>query len=130
MNKIKSPAELLKLAVGYQKSNVLFTFAELKIPDILKEKSDTKTIAKTLKIDPLVMERFLNACVSLGLLKKENDKFSNSELSEKFLLEKGKFYLGGQMRRYQNRSYPTWKNLTEHLQNWEYGENFGKRSRR
>ena len=47
MKKIELPAELLNLAVGYQRSNVLFTFAELKIPDILdKEKADAKTIAR------------------------------------------------------------------------------------
>ncbi len=124
MKKIESPAELLNLAVGYQRSNVLFTFAELKIPDILnKKKSDAKTIAKRLKIDPLAMERFLNACVSVGLLEKENDKFSNSGLSESFLTEDKEFYLGGQMKRYQNRSYPNWKDLTKHLKNWQYGEN-------
>lgn len=124
MDKINSPVELLKLAVGYQKSNVLFTFTELKIPDILlKEKADAETIAEHLEIHPLAMERFLNICVSLGLLGKENGKFSNSSLSESFLLEEKEFYLGGQMKRYQNRSYPQWKNLTEHLQKWEYGEN-------
>ena len=124
MKKIESPAELLNLAVGYQKSNVLFTFAELKIADILnKEKTDSETIAKRLKIDPLAMERFLNACVSVGLLEKENDEFSNSQLSENFLTEDKEFYLGGQMKRYQNRSQPNWKDLTKHLQSWEYGEN-------
>lgn len=122
--KINSPAELLNLAVGYQKSNVLFTFAELKIPNVLKEKKlNAETIAERLKIHLLAMERFLNSCVALGLLEKDGDKFSNTKLSKYFLTENAKFYLGGQMRRYQNRSYPKWKNLTEHLQNWEYGEN-------
>ena len=123
MNKIKSPAELLKLAIGYQRSNILFTFAELEIPDILSNgKTHLKTIAERLKIHPLAMERFLNSCVAVGLLEKAGDEFSNSELSHSFLKKDAKFYLGGQMRRYRNRSYPRWRSLTEHLQNWEYGE--------
>ncbi len=70
--KIQSPAELLDIAVGYQKSNVLFTFAELKIPDVLGDKKmDFKSVAQKLKIHPLAMERFLNSCVALGLLGKD-----------------------------------------------------------
>lgn len=121
--KIHSPAELLEIAVGYQKSQALFTFAELKIADLLsKKKLKTGEIAKKLKIHPLATERFLNACVAIGLLEKEGDFYTNSDLSQNFLIEKGARFLGGQMKRYQNRSYPQWENLTEHLQKWEYGE--------
>lgn len=121
--KIHSPAELLEIAVGYQKSQVLFTFAELKLADLLSgKKSKTAEIAKKLKIHPLAAERFLNACVAIGLLEKKGDFYTNSDLSQNFLIEKGAQFLGGQMKRYQNRSYPQWENLTEHLQKWEYGE--------
>lgn len=118
-----SPAELLEIAVGYQKSQTLFTFTELGIADLLSKKSMTAAqLAKKLKIHPLAMERFLNACVAIGLLRKDGDVYANSEMSENFLVCRGANYLGGQMKRYQNRSYPQWQNLTEHLKNWEYGE--------
>ncbi len=121
--KISSPAELLEIAVGYQKSQTLFTFAELQIPELLaKKEMKADELAKKLKIHPLAMERFLNVCVSIGLLEKTGEFYANSVLSENFLVKRGENYLGGQMKRYQNRSYPQWKNLTEHLQNWEYGE--------
>ena len=123
MEKINSPAEMLEIAVGYQKSQTLFTFAELKVADMLSKKElKAKELAKKLKIHPLATERFLNACVAVGLLKKNGDVYSNSDLSDNFLVEKGANYLGGQMKRYQNRSYPQWQNLTEHLQKWKYGE--------
>ncbi|HEY8559262.1 MAG TPA: methyltransferase [Pyrinomonadaceae bacterium] len=121
--KIDSPAALLEIAVGYQKSQTLFAFAELEIPDLLNEKQMTADeLAKKLKIHPLATERFLNACAALGLVRKNGARFANSDLSEKFLTRNGKNYLGGQMKRYQNRSYPQWSKLTEHLRNWEYGE--------
>lgn len=121
--KMPSPAALLKIAVGYQKSQTLFTFAELGVADLLAKKESTAAaLAKKLKIHPLAMERFLNACVSTGLLQKTGEAFANTDLSKNFLVEATENYLGGQMKRYQNRSYPQWQNLTGHLQNWRYGE--------
>ncbi len=121
--KIESPIELLELATGYQRSQVLFTFTELEIPTILSKKNlSAKNLAKKLNINPLAMESFLNACVIIGLLEKKKDVFKNSHLSEHFLIGGEDFYLGGQMRRYQKRSYPNWENLTEHLKKWDYGE--------
>jgi len=120
--KIDSPAELLEIAVGYQKSQTLFTFAELGVADILaKEETTAVQLAKRLKIHPLAMERFLNACVSIGLLSKKGESFRNSALSANYLVKANGKNLSGQMKRYQNRSYPQWQNLTEHLQNWKYG---------
>lgn len=122
MKKINSPAELLDIAVGFQKSQMLFTFVELEISKILhKKKLKATDVARHLKIHPLAMLRFLNACVSIGLLETENDLFANSKISENFLLKEKEFYLGGQINRYQNRSVPQWKNLTKHLKNWKYG---------
>lgn len=122
MKKIKSPAELIEIAVGFQKSQTLFTLVELEIPKILnKEKLNAADVARRLKIHPLAMERFLNSCVSVGLLEKKGELFSNSTLSENFLVKNSEFYLGGQIRRYQKRSAPQWENLTEHLKNWKYG---------
>jgi 3-hydroxy-5-methyl-1-naphthoate 3-O-methyltransferase len=125
--KASSPAELLEIAVGYQKSQTLFTFTEFKIPDFLSNRPMTSAeLAKKLKIHPLAMEKFLNACVSIGLLCQNGKFFANTVLAEKFLVESNENYLGGQMKRYRNRSYPQWKNLTGHLQNWEYGDSSGE----
>ncbi|MGI9055752.1 MAG: methyltransferase family protein, partial [Pyrinomonadaceae bacterium] len=123
MKKIETPDQLLNLAVGFQKSQTLFTFVKLKIPKILQnENLNAPDVARRVKIHPLAMERFLNACVAVGLLEKTDEFYSNTEFTNKFLIKESELYLGGQMRRYQKRSYPQWKNLTEHLRNWEYGE--------
>jgi predicted O-methyltransferase YrrM len=125
--KFNSPAGLLEIAVGYQKSQTLFTFAELGIADLLAKKKMTfNELAKKLKIHPLAMERFLNACAAVGLVEKNGAAFTNSELSEEFLIQSGENYLGGQMKRYQNRSYSQWQDLTKHLKNWKYGESAGE----
>ncbi len=121
--KIKPPAELLELAIGYQKSQVLFALVELEIPKILREKNlAADDLAKKLKIHPLAMERFLNACVAVGLLEREKKIYRNSALTDYFLVKGSKFFLGGQIKRYQSRSYPLWADLPEKLKSWKYGE--------
>lgn len=124
--KISQPellAELWEIIAGYQRSRVLFTFAELKIPDLLQEEPlDAKNIAETLNIHPLAMERFLNSCVVTGLLKRENGLFSNTSLAETFLTEKANFHLGGITGRHAKSGYSVWENLTDNLKNWEYGK--------
>ena len=115
--------ELLNLATGYQKAKVLFAFTELGIADILREKPlSADEISVITKITKLAMERFLNAAVSVGILEKDGERYKNSAVSELFLLSENEFYLGGQIKRYSERSYPVWQDLTEHLKNWEYGE--------
>jgi predicted O-methyltransferase YrrM len=114
---------LLDLAIGYQKAKVLFAFAELGIADMLRKKPLTaKAAAERAEMNLLAMERFLNACVSVGLLEKSGDDYRNSVLSEQFLRGDADFYLGGQIKRYSERSYPVWADLTEHLKSWEYGD--------
>ncbi|HVE56563.1 MAG TPA: methyltransferase [Pyrinomonadaceae bacterium] len=115
---------LLELMTAYQRSQVLFTFVELKIADLLKrDHFSAKEIARRKKIDPLAMERFLNAAVGIGLLNRAKDIYSNSPLAKNFLVNGEEFYLGGQAGRHQNRSLDAWKDLTKHLKNWKYGTN-------
>jgi 3-hydroxy-5-methyl-1-naphthoate 3-O-methyltransferase len=118
----ESLVELLDLAIGYQRAKVLFTFAELGIADLLQKKPlKADAIAQNIKMTSLAAERFLNAAVSVGLLSKNGDYYKNNRLSEQFLISDARFFLGGQIKRYSERSYPAWNDLTEHLQKWDYG---------
>jgi 3-hydroxy-5-methyl-1-naphthoate 3-O-methyltransferase len=119
----KNLPELLRLMTAYQQSRVLFTFLELDIPQTLSEKKLTAAeLAENLNIHPLAMDRFLNAAVSVGLLKKTKEKFVNSEMTNRFLLKGTEFFLGGQVKRQKERSYQVWENLTEKLKQWKEGE--------
>lgn len=115
-------AALTDLATGYQKSKILFTFGNLGIADLLNEKPlGAEAVARKLKIETIAAERFLNACTMLGLLKKSGKTYSNSTLSKEFLIKDGEFYLGGQLERYGERSYPLWENLEKSLKKWKAG---------
>lgn len=124
MNESKDVHELLELMAAYQKSRVLFSFMELGIPEVLNGKElSALQIARQKEIAPLAMERFLNACVTVGLLTRRGNKFANTETTENFLIKDKTFYLGGQIERQRKRSYPVWEKLTSRLKKWEYGSN-------
>ena len=121
--KLETVQTLLELMTAYQKSQVLFTFVELKIADLLNNKGlSAADAAEELKIDKLAMERFLNAAVMLGLLEKKNGLFSNTSATRNFLLQGNEFYLGGQINRQRRRSSKVWSKLTKNLKNWKYGD--------
>ncbi|MBS1797642.1 MAG: methyltransferase domain-containing protein [Acidobacteria bacterium] len=123
MNRIISPLEILETAAGFQKSQTVFAFAELEIPDLLKTgPKNAADLAATVRIHPLAMRRFLDACVTLGLLDKAGGFYSNSPISAEYLIKDKTFYLGGQLRRYRTRSFPQWEDLTEKLRAWDYGD--------
>lgn len=116
-------SEFWQIITGYQRSRVLFTLVELRIPHLLNQRpAKTSQLAEILKIHPLAMERFLNSCVSVGLLEKTGTEFSNSVMVEKLFSEKSEFDLSGIIRRHSKRSYAVWENLTESLKSWQYGE--------
>jgi phospholipid N-methyltransferase len=115
--------DLLELMAAYQKSEVLFTFVELGIADLLREKRlSGRQLAVALRVHPLAMNRFLNACVITNLLDKDGEIYANSELAAKFLVRDGEFYLGGQVERHRKRSQPAWTKLTPSLRDWNYGD--------
>ncbi|MCY7375794.1 MAG: acetylserotonin O-methyltransferase [Pyrinomonadaceae bacterium] len=118
----ESVKDLLQLMTAYQRSNVLFTFVELEIAETLNDKSlSSAAIAEIKKIDKLAMERFLNAAVIIGLLKRKNKLFSNTAMTENFLIGEKEFYLGGQINRHRKRSSKVWAKLTKNLKDWQYG---------
>lgn len=114
---------LLELMAAYQKSHTLFTFVELGIADLLDRKHQSaKQLAETLGIHPLALNRFLDACVVIGLLARDGEFYVNTELAKNYLIPNGEFYLGGQVERHRTRSAPAWRKLTANLRNWSYGE--------
>ncbi|XP_070538579.1 acetylserotonin O-methyltransferase-like [Ptychodera flava] len=122
---------LFDLITGFQKSKVLFTACELGVFDILAKDDKSKTavqLANEMSTDADATERFLNACVSLGLLKKswDNDQnalYANTEMATKHLSSGADSSLKGLMQ-FVNRT--TWPLMT----NLEHAVREGKDQRR
>lgn len=119
----RPPIELLELATGYQRAKTLFALVEFAVPTLLDGRSlPLAEIARTLRIHPVAADRFLNACVALGLLERDGDEFRNTTLAETFLVKGKPPYLGDQFIKYDRSSYPLWADLARRLQEWQPGE--------
>ncbi|MBC7796235.1 MAG: methyltransferase [Pyrinomonadaceae bacterium] len=120
-----SPESLLEIAVGYQRSGVLFALVELEIPTFLRdEPRSIDEIAAQTDVDKIALDRLLNAAVALGLIEREDDSmFQNSSSSNEFLVKDEADYLGEQFLFYKENSYPRWTELTEKLRDWQAGNN-------
>jgi SAM-dependent methyltransferase len=106
-----NPATIREFAASFQKSRILLSGFELDIfTNIDGSGTSCHQIAVKLNLDEHACERLLNALVSLGFLKKQNQLFFNTEDSYTFLSKKSPEYLGGLM--HSNHLWNTWSNLT------------------
>jgi SAM-dependent methyltransferase len=118
-----NPNDVLQLATGYQRSKILFALVELGVPGLLDDSGlDCLQLAARLEIHPVAADRFLNACVGLGLLEKSEGAFQNSRISSKFLVKGKTDYLGDQCLHYDRSSYKLWADLVDNLKSWEPGD--------
>jgi 16S rRNA G966 N2-methylase RsmD len=107
-----NPNAIREFASSYQKSRILLTGFELDIFTNIEESGSTyEQITNKLKLDNHACERLMNALVSLGFLKKQNQLFFNTPESFTFLSKKSPDYLGGLM--HSNHLWNTWSNLTK-----------------
>lgn len=106
-----NPNAIREFAASFQKSRILLSGFELGIFTNIEESGTTnKQLADKLNLNEHACERLLNALVSLGFLKKQNQVFYNTADSFAFLSEKSSDYLGGLM--HSNHLWNTWSNLT------------------
>ena len=106
------PQEIRSTVIAFQKSRIILTAFELDIFSFLEKNSYTSAaVAKALHLNEGATERLLNVLVALEFLKKNNDKYSNTEDSLKFFTKNSPAYLGGLM--HSNHLWDTWSHLSE-----------------
>lgn len=81
------PDDLNQTIRGFQASRIILTAVELDLFTAVGQKSSAAEVAKRLSLDPRATEMLLNALVALNLLEKHQDKFSNSAVSSRYLIE-------------------------------------------
>lgn len=116
------PAQLLDLALGYQRSQTLLAMIELGVPAALSDGPlTTDQIASRIGTHPLAASRLLLACVALGLLERDGDRFANSPATAQFLVPGGGSDLGGSFRRMNDASDGDGGVLARRLREWQPG---------
>lgn len=109
---IDSPMAIMGIASGMQRARVLLSAYDLEIWTALGEESLTsEEVAARLNTDARATDRLMNALCSLGLLLKEDGRFSNTPASARYLVRGGAAYMSG-LQHYVNL-WDSWSTLTQ-----------------
>jgi len=88
-------SELSRLASGHAEARIVQTAVSLGVFDIIGNRgSEAAAVAASVAADPRATELLLNALVALGLLKKENSRFSLTEVSAAYLVRDSAEFFG------------------------------------
>lgn len=110
-----NPARIIALSTAYWESQVLLTANRLGLFSALAGGPMTlQQITGELGTQPRATRLMLNACIALDLLMEEDGRYSNSKLSEAFLVPGRQGYLGDAIR-YSDDLYDTWGKLEQGL---------------
>lgn len=112
MKEIISVEQIRETAYSFQESRILLTSFELKIFTILdKHMMSAKEVSNKIDSDNRATDRLLNALCGMGLLRKVKEKFYNTDLSSKYLVEGKPDFMGNLY--HTNHLWNTWNYLTD-----------------
>lgn len=111
-----TPAGILQLTTGFWASKVLLSATELEVfTELAKGPLDCQTLTQRLELHPRGARDFFDALVSLHLLERHEDIYSNTAETDLFLDRKKPSYIGGWLEMINVRLYSFWGSLTEGL---------------
>ncbi len=110
-----SPAPLMELATAYWKSQIFLTAHRVGLFQKLSgSEKDVDEIASMLGTKLRPTKLLLNACVALGLLQINGQRYKNSRMAEAFLVPGMPSYMGNAFS-YSDDLYETWGRLEQSL---------------
>ena len=109
--------EINNITRGFREARIILTAVELDVFTCIDNKELTaEDIASALRTDPDGTSILLDALVSLEILRKSNDCYSNSEAAQRYLSKNSKNYRGATFH-HQNGLWARWSDLTEIVRN-------------
>ncbi len=116
MEKSVTPEKLMQLGLGFWASKVFLSAVELHVFDALANAPLTaEELTQTLALSERSNRDFLDALVVLGLLTRDNQKYSNGPEAAEYLVSTKPSYIGGFFAMVNSRLYKSWGGLTEAL---------------
>jgi hypothetical protein len=111
-----SPDQILQLGFAFWGSKVLLTACELALfTELAGESLDAKGLAKRLGLHPRGARDFFDALVTLGMLRRDDDRYRNTPVTDHYLDRAKPTYIGGWLEMANARMYPFWGSLGEGL---------------
>jgi O-methyltransferase domain/Dimerisation domain len=111
-----APGAILQLGLGFWASKTLLSAVELGLFTTLAQGPRTaKEVISELGLQPRGTVDFLDALVSLGMLERLGEEYTNTAATDLFLDRNKPSYIGGILEMANDRLYRFWGSLTEAL---------------
>src|SRR5882757_975668 len=111
-----SPERIMDLGYGFWGSKVLLSAVELGVfTELAREPLPLEALAGRVGLHPRSSRDFLDALVALGLLQRQDGRYSNAPDTDLFLDQAKPSYMGGVLDLATTRLYRFWDSLTEAL---------------
>lgn len=108
------PGLILDLIESFRRSKAMFTAASLGLFDRLSGRSATaQELAGELQLNESALERLLDGCAALGLLNREQGRYTNAEVSDEYLRRASPESLAGYVLYSDQVLYPMWGHLED-----------------
>lgn len=108
--------KIMQLGLGFWASKAFLSAVELELFTVLAQKPMTgEELAQRLGLHERGARDFLDALVSVGMLKRENGVYDNTPETALYLDKAKPTYVGGILEMANARLYPFWGRLTEGL---------------
>jgi predicted O-methyltransferase YrrM len=110
--RISSPEDIERMAAAFKKSRILLSAFELNLFTVLgRQKRTSDEVAEELGTNPRTTDRLLNALCALGLIRKNDGYFSNTEAAARFLVKGEQEYMSGLT--HTAHLWRTWSTMTD-----------------
>jgi acetylserotonin N-methyltransferase len=108
------PAPVMDLIDAFRRSKTMFAAVTLGVFDRLeREPADAATLAEQIRAQPEALARLLDACVGLGLLRKQGGRYCNQPVASTFLCRTSDRTLSGYILYSNNVLFPMWAHLED-----------------
>jgi acetylserotonin N-methyltransferase len=131
MNHDPEAANILDLIEAFRRSKVMFTAVRLGIFDQLAiAPLSCSALAVQLSLDRPALSRLLNGCVSLRLLEREGELYSNTNAATRFLIKASPETLAGYIVYSDQSLYKLWDHMDDAIREGtnRWTQAFGSRS--
>jgi acetylserotonin N-methyltransferase len=127
---VSDPSIILELIEAFRRSKAMFTAVSLGIFDLLEPAPlDPAAIASALSLEPEPLERLLDACVGLSLLRKNGARYENQPVASTYLCRDNERSLAGYILYSNDVLFPLWTHLEQAVREGEprWEQAFGAR---
>lgn len=107
-----TPRELREIVYNFRESRIILTALELELFTAVGDGAKTSAdVSKIISSNIRATDRLMNVLCNMNLLEKENEKFSNTEFSSRYLVKNSPDYISNLM--HASNLWDSWSNLTE-----------------